>query len=313
MRAIIIGAQGQDGRYVTENLQRAGVEVFGAVRKKFSHLESSPSAQLFEIDMADERFAHEFLNYISPDYIFHLAAIHAPSHSMKTHENEYREAMIACHLGITENLLKWQRNHLRSRSVVALSSQMYVNNPTEGRLINEDTVPDATTPYGDSKIRAWNALKKYRDEFGVQSSGAILFNHTSQRSNSGFLFPTLVDKIHAVLENRSSEIQVVNELAEIDISHAREITDALVKMVLAKNSEDFVLGSGKQESIQEILNKIAIKLQVELKICSENEPQRVQCLKSSIGKAKSLLGWEPTLAPVQILSEMIQSGASRRE
>jgi GDPmannose 4,6-dehydratase len=313
MRALIIGANGQDGRLIAEILKSQRFEVFGAIRGSAQKKAEGAPQSIFQIDMTDKSESQDFLSQINPDFIFHLAAVHAPSHSMKATELDFLEAMNLCHVGITENILKWQKANPASRSLIALSSQMFLNNPDSSRLITEATEPDSETPYGVSKRGAWQRLKASREEYGVHTSGAILFNHTSSLSKPGFLFPTLVVKIQKVLTGHSSEVQVLNESSYLDVTHSKEICDAMIRMVDQKIPGDFVLGSGKTLKIRDLLEGLSGAINLDFQITSSSSPKVVHCLKSSPINAKQVLNWEAKISAVEILATMILESQDNSE
>jgi GDPmannose 4,6-dehydratase len=304
MRALIIGALGQDGRLLSDILKNHGFDVSGVIKSMSRASSNSTHTPYFQVDMSDGRTSREFLNSNNPDYIFHLGAIHAPSHTMKSLESDYFDKMHSCHVGITEHILQWQKSNPMSRSLIALSSQMFLNNPAASRVINEDSDPDSESPYGISKRKAWQTLMAYRNDYGINASGAILFNHTSSLSKQGFLFPTLASKIHAVIEGKASHVEVLNEMAEIDISYAGEICEAMLNVVSQEVSGDFVLGSGGTITINSLLSQVAKAIGVDFGVSSINEPQSARCLESSIAKAKLVLKWEPKTSPAELLVTM---------
>jgi GDPmannose 4,6-dehydratase len=306
MRALIIGALGQDGRLLSDILKNHGFDVFGVVKSMPRASFNSTHIPCFQVDMSDGRTSREFLNSINPDYIFHLGAIHAPSHTMKSLENDYYEKMNSCHVGISEHILQWQKSNPRTRSLIALSSQMFINNTAESRVIDEDSNPDSESPYGITKRKAWQTLLAHRNDYGVHTSGAILFNHTSSLSKQGFLFPTLVSKIHAVMESKASHVEVLNEMAEIDITYAGEICEAMLNTISQETPGDFVLGSGETVTIKALLGQVSKIMGVDLAVSSINEPHSARCLKSSISKAKVALKWEPKTSPAELLVKMTQ-------
>lgn len=306
MRALIIGAHGQDGRLLSDILNNQGFDVSGVVRKMPRASFNSGYAECYQVDMSDSRKSKEFLDSTNPDYIFHLGAVHAPSHTMKSLENNHFDEMYLCHVVITEQILRWQKSNPRTRSLIALSSQMFRGNTEESRVINEDSNPDSESSYGISKIKAWQTLTAHRNDYGVHTSGAILFNHTSSLSKQGFLFPTLVSKICSVIEGNASRVEVLNEMAEIDISYAGEICEAMLSAVSQATSGDYVLGSGGAVTINSLLGQVSKIMEVDLSVSSLNEPHSARCLKSSISKAKLVLKWEPKTSPTELLVKMTQ-------
>jgi GDPmannose 4,6-dehydratase len=307
VRALITGINGQDGRLLTAQLLNEGYFVTGVnnPESKTSNSESD-SLKIIALDLSNSDQANAFLSELKPDVIFHLAAVHASSARMKVAENLQAEAMTACHVGITRNLLEWQRKNLATKSIIALSSQMFQNDSKTPLLIDEASIPDSTNMYGATKAKAWELVKSYRTKFGVKSSGAILFNHASIYSKPEFLFPELARKIIAARKDSSFKISLRNPSAYLDITSAEEICNGLYAISQKEELEDFVLGRGNSTTISEIVTDYSQRLNQPIAIESLEENVPYRCLESSIAKAKESLNWSPTQSPADLLAVIVE-------
>ena len=304
---MITGINGQDGKLLSEKLLEDGYFVTGVNNPQSKELNiESEKLKTVKLDLSNPDQANSFLSKLKPDVIFHLAAIHASSARMKHAENLQADAMMACHVGITQNLLEWQTHNLESKSVIALSSQMFQNNSKAPTLIDETSIPDSANIYGKTKAKAWEMVKHYRAEFGVKSSGAVLFNHASIYSKPEFLFPELARKIAVARGNHSFRISIRNPSAYIDITNAEEICDALYSISKENNLQDFVLGSGKSITISEIVGVYSKNCHQPIEIESTDENTPYPCLVSSISKAKEILKWSPKQSPSDLLAVMVE-------
>src|SRR3990167_7055152 len=72
MKAIIFGANGQDGQYLSQLLQNKKIKVIGVSRS---------GKQWTKGDVADLHFVESLIKQHNPDYIFHFAAISTTKHS----------------------------------------------------------------------------------------------------------------------------------------------------------------------------------------------------------------------------------------
>jgi nucleoside-diphosphate-sugar epimerase len=95
-------------------------------------------------------------------------------------------------------------------------------------------------------------------------------------------------------------------MAEIDISYAGEICEAMLNAVSQETSGDYVLGSGGAVTINSLLGQVSKIMGVDLSVSSLNEPHSAPCLKSSISKARLVLEWEPKTSPAELLVKMTQ-------
>jgi len=307
VRAVITGINGQDGRLLSQNLMGLGFDVVGVIRPGGLKLKShDQKIRIQDLDLANLSKSSEFYSSIKPDFIFHMAAVHAASTGMKETEEKLANSMYECHVEITRNILQWQRLNPGSKSVIALSSQMYQNYADVSRYIDEETIPDSENPYGKSKAAAWDLVCAYRKDYGVLTSGAILFNHASEFSKKEFLFAELADKIIAASKNLSNHISVRNANSFIDITSAREVCEALVKISQLDEPNDFVLGSGKSVPISEIIQSYSKLTGGEFELTSSINGLESKCLVSSIDKANEILNWFPSVRPENLLASIVR-------
>ena len=311
--AMIIGSSGQDGRILQANLSKLGYRILTIARNSIEFEGVSLDFQ----DMSDKQTAYSFLSYYQPNLIFHVAAIHGSSETQGSVIQAHGAEMRRCHVGITNNLLEWASRNLSTRIHIALSSQMY----SPDRLIGSVTEESKTDPinlYGQTKSEAWELLRFYRNEFGVNVGGSILFNHASKYSRREFLFSQMADQFSEIYMGERSGIDLRNPHALIDISCAFEICQGMIDNVLHLPQEDFVFASGKNIRIAEIvmragellgLSERMGNLDTFASLADEIErPILAACPK----KAKDLLGWEAKKKPEAILQEMTYERLSER-
>ena len=309
-----MGASGQDGKLLTQISLQYGNAVTGIVHKTTNYQENIPDCEVLEKDFADEEQCKSVLDRINPEVIFHVAASHASSSKMTEFQERNSTEIYKSSVGISRNILNWQVSNLSSRSVVALSSQMYSGTSSD-HLVNEECLPSPLTYYGKAKAETFSLIKEYRRLFGVNSCGAILFNHSSIFSRNDFIYPILANQICDVLLNKSQEITLRDFEARLDISDAQEVCTAMYKMSQHLPLEDFVLGSGQAEGIREItlraLERLNAPANIKL-ISTEKSTHSSPVLISDIRKAKSILGWSPEIDSVTLLMKLVNQQLSKQ-
>jgi GDP-D-mannose dehydratase len=265
-------------------------------------------------NFAVEEQCKSVLDRINPEIIFHVAASHASSSKMAEFQELNSTEIYKSSVGITRNILNWQVSNLRSRSVIALSSHMYSGTSSD-LLVNEECLPSPLTDYGKAKAETFLLIKEYRRLFGVNSCGAILFNHSSIFGRNDFIYPILANQICDVLLNKSQEIMLRDFEARLDISDAQEVCTAMYKMSQHVPPEDFVLGSGQVEGIREITLRVLERLNAPANIkliSTEKSTHSSPVLISDIRKAKSILGWNPEIDSVTLLMKLVNQQLSRQ-
>ncbi len=315
MKVLIVGAGGQDGRLLTQISLQYGNTVTGIVHKSTNYQEKIPYCEVLVKDFADEEQCKSVLDKINPEVIFHVAASHASSTKMTEFQERNSTEIYKSSVGISRNILNWQGSNLRSRSVIALSSHMYSGTSSD-HLVNEECLPSPLTDYGKAKAETFSLIKECRRLSGVNSCGAILFNHSSIFGRSDFIYPILANQICNVLLNKSKEITLRNFEARLDISDAHEICVAMYKMSQHMPLEDFVLGSGQVEGIREITLRVLERLNAPTNIkliSTEESTHSSPVLISDIRKAKSILGWSPEIDSVTLLMKLVNQQLSKAQ
>ena len=315
LKVLIVGASGQDGKLLTQISLQYGNTVTGIVHKSTNYQEKIPDCEVLVKDFADEEQCKSVLDRINPEIIFHVAASHASSSKMTEFQERNSAEIYKSSVGISRNILNWQESNLRSRSVIALSSHMYSGTSSD-HLVNEECLPSPLTDYGKAKAETFSLIKEYRRLFGVNSCGAILFNHSSIFGRNDFIYPILANQICDVLLNKSQEILLRDFEARLDISDAQEVCAAMYKMSQHLPLEDFVLGSGQAEGIRDITLRVLERLNAPANInliSTEKSKYSSPVLISDIRKAKSILGWSPEIDSVTLLMKLVNQQLSKQQ
>ena len=194
MKAIIFGANGQDGVFLSNLLKEKDIEVLGVSR----------STGDFRGDIADNVFVEALIKNHKPDYIFHFAANSTTRH----------EALFDNHQAIstgTLNILESVRLHCPIAKVFLSGSAMQFQN--ENTPIDEQTPFEASSPYSIARIQSIYAGRYYRATFGLAVYCGYLFNHDSPHRSERHVNQKIVSAVKRI-ENGSNEVL---ELGNIDV------------------------------------------------------------------------------------------------
>lgn len=319
MRVLISGISGQDGSYLRDILRSRSAEVYGirSVQKdSFTFVCSEqyldPKTEMYNpmnLEEVSKPIFAKVLDKLEPDYIFHLATVHNSSQDSNDLDISRKRQVDLVNIEMTKQFIKWVEKHPNSRLFISLSSKMYTPIKNSITKINEISRRCPQNYYALSKLISWDMATKSRAEFGTKISSGILFNHTSPRSKTEFIFPILAQKINAFLELNLPRLEINNFDSLIDLTHAKEVTDCILEVAEKFPCADFVIGSGNLVSIKDIVRSTLTEMNLGnfplLKSIGNNE--NVGYLVSDITKATELLGWKPALSPEKILLEMIQA------
>lgn len=303
MRFLITGAKGQDGQYLVNSLKSAGHEIIEVGRVRSTYFSSRQLVEGLSPRLEDPIISAEFLDSQNPDCILHFAAVHYPAMIQDGESNQ--DEMLACHVTTTENFLRWMIDNENCKMVVALSSQMYTAK-NENLMISEGESHNPATYYGQTKAGAHSLIRQYSDKYQTNASGAILFNHTSTRSKSNFLFPSLAKALSQSIKTGQKKITVKNSNTYLDIGSADEYCDGVISMLEEDRLTDYIFSSGTASTIASIVNETLFKLGQHGKIdllTEFTEPR--WCLVGDNTKANRNLFWKPIKTASDVLVEMV--------
>ena len=196
-KAFITGIGGQDGSYLAELLLEKGYEVHGSVKRN-SVSENQTSRLSDEIfnkvtlhyaDMTDVPSLINVINDVVPDEIYNLAA---QSHVRISFDQPIYTANVTG-MGVL-NMLESVRNSKKPDAKIyqASSSEMFGNSIDSDGFQRETTPMNPVSPYGCSKVFAYNISRNYRNAYDMFVSNGILFNHESPRRGTNFVTNKLI-------------------------------------------------------------------------------------------------------------------------
>ena len=309
--ALITGSDGQDGKILTKKLIGQGYEVFGVTRRNLVQLliclQSDGSQKILaEVNFGNITETNLILDSLRPDEIYHMAGVHSGSLTMRKLESSSFSQMEMVHVKFLENMINWMGKNSNSRLTCALSSQMY-ETLGKDRRVNSETEPNPIGPYGNSKFEAFKRIKEAQIS-GLKVFGAILFNHTSQNSKSGFLMQDIAKTIRQANSRNNSQLLVMNKLAKLDISDAEEVCEGIIALTRSAIPSSSVIGRGQLVTVEEIIREyFRIFVMREVAIISNAESQKSAVFADSREMSEKLGGWKVTKSPHQILADILAS------
>ena len=335
-KALITGITGQDGSYLAELLLTKGYSVHGIKRRassfntsRIDHLyqdphETDPRLTLHYGDLSDGSNLQRIIEQVQPDEIYNLGAqshvavsFEAPEYTANVDALGTLRILEAVRiLGLTKTTRIYQ----------ASTSELY-------GLVQEIPQKETTrfhprSPYGVAKLYAYWITVNYREAYGMYACNGILFNHESPRRGETFVTRKIsrgLARIDAELENC---LYVGNLDSLRDWGHARDYVEMQWRMLQQETPEDFVIATGRQESVRRFIELCAIALGwggitwegkgLNERGCRQDtgvavvridpryfRPAEVETLLGDPTKAHAILGWKPTTTLEELVNEMV--------
>lgn len=228
MKAVIFGANGQDGFYLAELLRR----------EKIKAIKVSRSGENLIGDAADWKFVKSLIQNEKPDYVFHLAANSTTKHDAVFENHE----TIATG---TLNILEAVDRHSRNGKVFLSGSAMQFENT--GKPIDERTPFAPLSPYAVSRIQSVYAARYYRSR-GLKTYVGYFFNHDSPRRDERHVNQKIVRAAQ-----RGATVEIGDISVKKEFNFAGDVIEAVWKLVNQDKIFEAVIGSGAAHCIEEWL------------------------------------------------------------
>lgn len=322
-RALVTGINGQDGSYLAEYLLDKGYRVVGVVRRS-----SQPEFQSYRLDECgatyNKKFEHVYGDLLDlpslidifekyqPSEIYNLAA---QSHVKISFDQPVFTTEVNA-LGTLNMLEAFRRVCPSARFYQAGSSEMFGNSIDEDGYQRETTPMLPVSPYGCSKLYAYNVARTYRKSYDLFISNGILFNHESPRRGLNFVTNKVVDAAVRIANKKQDKLHLGNLDATRDWGHAQDYVRAMWRMLQHYEPDDFVCATGQSRSVRDLCSHVFSFLgldYLDYVVLDEKylRPEELNDLKGDSTKIKTLIGWKPLYTFKSMMKQMIKYRESK--
>lgn len=316
-RALITGITGQDGSYLAELLLAKGYEVHGIIRRastfntsRIDHLyvdPHNPTANLFLHygDLSDGGRLVTLMSQIDPDEVYNLAA---QSH-VRVSFDEPEHTADTTGTGTIRLLEAVRLSGVKTRFYQASSSELYGATPPPQ---SETTPFYPRSPYAAAKLYSYWITKNYREAYGMFAVNGILFNHESPRRGETFVTRKITRAVARIKAGVQKDLYLGNLDSVRDWGYAAEYVEGMWRMLQADTPDDYVLATGVGYTIRDFLETsfthAGLNWQDYVKFDERYlRPTEVDALVGDPSKAKSELGWTPTVDGLALAKLMVDA------
>jgi GDPmannose 4,6-dehydratase len=333
--ALITGATGQDGAYLTEFLLAKGYTVHGVKRRSSSfntgrveHLYQDPHDPdrrfvLHYGDLTDATNLIRLVQQTQPDEIYNLAA---QSHVQVSFETPEYTAN-ADGIGVLRLLeaIRILGLEKKTRFYQASTSELYGNAQTAPQ--DELTPFSPRSPYAAAKLYAYWITVNYREAYGLHASNGILFNHESPLRGETFVTRKITRAVAAIHVGLQDRLYLGNLDSRRDWGHAREYVRGMWRILQQETPDDYVLATGETVQVREFVQAAFAEVGVELAWSGQGideigrdartgqtlvavdpryfRPTEVDLLLGDPTKARLKLGWTHETSWRELCAEMV--------
>jgi GDPmannose 4,6-dehydratase len=314
-RAIITGITGQDGSYLAEFLLAKGYEVIGTVRRssapnywRIQHLLDRITIK--PADLLDQLSIMRVIDEVRPHELYNLAAMSfvPASWDQPLLTGEFNAQ------GVTRVLEAVRRIDPSIRMYQASSSEMFgkVREVPQTEL----TPFYPRSPYGVSKVFAHYITVNYRESYDLYAVSGILFNHESPRRGLEFVTRKVTDGVARIKLGLSDALSLGNLDSKRDWGFAGDYVRAMWVMLQQDRPDDYVVATGISHSVKDLV-EVAFshagldwRTHVQLDPCLIR-PAEVEHLIGDCSKARTRLGWQPSVDFPALVKMMVDADLER--
>lgn len=295
-KILITGALGFSGKYLTSYLVKTcplniiQLDIF-----------NDESENYYQVNLENPDEVKEIINKIKPDYLVHLAGI-----TKSPNYQDFYRGNLFTSINLLDALV--QNKLFDCKILLVSSSAVYGNNSK--KLLSENSRLFPINHYGNSKIAMENTAIQYYRNFKLKINIARPFNIIGPAQSTQFVLPSLIHKLMKLkLSNNDSSFEVS------DLNHTRDFIDIrdVVKAYWVilnsdRSGEIYNIGSGKEVSIKEAINKTIELLNLKIKLKGkQNESGSIQ-IKAQIAAIKKIktLTWNPGISLEKSIRDIIE-------
>ena len=185
------------------------------------------------------------------------------------------------------------------------------------------------SPYGVSKLYSYWTTINYRQAYNIFAVNGILFNHEGPRRGGTFVTRKITRAVAEIYKRRSNCLYLGNLDAKRDWGFAVDYVKSMWLMLQKNKPKDYVIATGESRTVRDFVNEAfkCININIKWKGKGINEvgfnsknnkilvkidpgyfrPTEISELRGDARKARSELGWKPTIKFKELVKLMVES------
>jgi GDPmannose 4,6-dehydratase len=273
---------------------------------RIAHLQDLEALEIIQGDLLDQMSLIDILRDHKPDEVYNLAA-------QSFVPTSWRQPVLTGEftaLGVTRVLDAIRIVNPETRFYQASSSEMF------GKVVEvpqrESTPFYPRSPYGVAKVYGHWITVNYRESYNLYACSGILFNHESPRRGLEFVTHKVTHAAARIKLGLQQEVRLGNLDARRDWGYAGDYVRAMWLMLQQEEAEDYVVASGETHSVRELceiaFNCVGLNWEDHVVVDKKfYRPAEVDLLIGDATKARTRLGWEPTVNFQRLVEMMVQA------
>lgn len=308
MKALITGAGGFVGKYLSDHLESKGIEVVGTdiVGKG-----AAGPARFRQCDLLDAKSVDALIADVIPDRIYHLAG----QSNVGVSWDKPALTMQINVMGTVNLMDAVRRAAPKARLLIIGSADQYGIVSPDMCPLKEDMPLGPVSPYALSKAMQEQAAQFYIRHFGLHIVLVRAFNHIGPGQGLGFVIPDFASRIARIEQGKLSRLEVGNLSAQRDFSDVRDIVRGY-ELLLEKGrcGEVYNIGSGIPRRISGILKLMLSYSKADIEVFEDPakmRPSDAPLIYGDCAKIRGDVGYEPERRLEDTLQEILEYWRAR--
>ena len=303
MRALVTGAAGFVGGYLTAALAEADAEVLGL--DAAAPAQAAAGAPVLRCDLSDTGAVARAVEQFAPDVVFHLAAQSSAGRSFEDPRGTF-EANVLAAVDLFEVL---RRRAPGARVVVVGSGEEYgLRSPGEMPL-GENAPVEPANPYAASKAAQNLLAMQYRRAYGLDVVATRSFSHTGPGQRDAFVLPSFARQCAEIRAGgREAVIRTGNLAVTRDYLDVRDVARAYIAIAgKGISGATYNVCSGEGLDLGQALETLISFAGGGIRV--ETDPALLRPIDAPIlvgdnGRLRTECGWRPRIAPQRMLEDL---------
>ncbi len=295
-RAIIVGANGQDGRLLNSHLASLGYELFCISKENF--------------DIFNPNTVSKLVQSFQPNELYYLAAFNFSSEISHTNQSDVlKKSFDISVIGLGFFLQSLVDHKVECKVFNASSSLIY--QPTESGVLNEESTILPDSIYANAKVSAMNLCDFYSRQFGIQTFNGILFNHESKLRGDRYLSKKIVKAAVEALKDPSKRLTLQSLVSIVDWGAAEDYVKAMQLLLDSEaTSGDYIFATGEPHTVEDFariaFNSVNLNFKDFVKIDSSILTRKPEKRIGDSTKLANATGWKRDFSFEQMIINMVK-------
>jgi GDPmannose 4,6-dehydratase len=294
--AVIIGVNGQDGRFLYNFLKNDNYSVIGF---DINYVISTKNEWEEILSITSFNEVEQFIKTVKPDELYYLAAYHHSSEDVIANEIELVNKSYEINVFSYVNFLEAIRLYSKKTRIFYAASCHIFGDPDNPKQ-NEYTENKPQSIYSITKYSGLKLSEYYRNNFSVFASVGILYNHESHLRSEKFVSRKIVKTAVEIKNNKKDELIIGKMDMEIDWGYAGDFVIAFVQILNYHTPENFIIATGRTHKLKDFIKYVFDYLDLDWRKYVKQDATLLTRTTNGIycgdyNKLLEVIGWNPTM------------------